>query len=156
MPLVVVNRNPKVLTDELLKTLVASLPESVASTLTCSDSGGDLTAKDIEVWVQDFGPYDINTKDVEIIVWANLYPKRLKNLEFREKNTSHPYKICTSRKNKRFCLDSLTTRRFWRILTSNIKPLGKTRWLFILNPKGQFLTVQPLRPSKPRRRKIRF
>ncbi len=84
MPLVVVNRNPKILTDELLKPLVASLPESVANTLTCNDLGGDLTAKDIEVWVQDFGPYDINTKDVEIIIWANLYPERQKTLKLRK------------------------------------------------------------------------
>lgn len=85
MPLVVVNRNPEVLTDELLKSLVASLPSFVANVLTCNDPGGDLTPQDIEVWVQDFGPHDINTKDVEIIIWANLYPERQKTLELRRR-----------------------------------------------------------------------
>ncbi|MCX6812997.1 MAG: hypothetical protein NTV77_00675 [Candidatus Azambacteria bacterium] len=85
MPLVVVNRNPGKLGDKLLEELVANLPESVASSLTTSDlcPEGKLTAQDVEVWVLDFGPHDINTKDVEIIIWANLYPERQKNLDFR-------------------------------------------------------------------------
>ncbi len=83
MPLVVVNRNPKKLNDEQLKILVSSLPESVASILTCNDPGGHLRAEDIEVWVQDFGPYDVNIKDVEIIIWANLCPGRHATLNLR-------------------------------------------------------------------------
>ncbi len=85
MPLVVVNRNPEKLNGEQLKILIDSLPESVASTLTCKDPGGELMVQDIEVWVQDFGPNDINTKDVEIIIWANLYPERLATLDLRRK-----------------------------------------------------------------------
>ncbi len=85
MLLVVVNRNPKVLNDYFLKLLVASLPEFVANTLTCNDPGGDLTAQDIEVWVRDFGPHDINIKDIGIIIWADLYPERLASLELRRK-----------------------------------------------------------------------
>ncbi len=83
MPLVVVNRNPEKLDNELLKELVKSLPLSVALALTCDNPAGKLTAQDVEVWVQDFGPYDINTKDVEIIIWANLYPERQTNLDFK-------------------------------------------------------------------------
>lgn len=85
MPLVVVNRNPKKVENNLLKRIVENLPESVASALTTSDlcPEGKLTAQDIEVWVQDFGPHDINTKDIEIIIWANLYLERQASLDFR-------------------------------------------------------------------------
>lgn len=85
MPLVVVNRNPEKLSDRILKKFLEGLPESVASTLTCENPDGKLKAQDIEVWVQDFGPYDINKADVEIIIWANQYPERQENLDFRRK-----------------------------------------------------------------------
>jgi hypothetical protein len=85
MPLVVVGKNPEVVTDEILKKLVRDLPGMVAKTLGCDDPGGDLTPQDIEVWVQDFGPHDINTKDVEIIIWANFYLGRAKNLSLRRR-----------------------------------------------------------------------
>ena len=83
MTLVVVNRNPGVFDDHQLRVLVDDLPVTVADYLSCDDPGGKLTPQDIEVWVQDFGPFDVNTKDVEIIIWANLYPGREANLDDR-------------------------------------------------------------------------
>ena len=83
MPLVVVARNPKVISDRLLSVITKNLPSIVASALDCDDEGGSLTSRDVEVWVQDFGPNDINTKDLEIVVWANQYPQRLRHLNAR-------------------------------------------------------------------------
>lgn len=85
MPLVVVNRNPKSFDERSLENLVRALPDLVASALTCENPDGELTAKDIEVWVQDSGPFDVNTKDVEIIIWANLYPERQADLDRRQR-----------------------------------------------------------------------
>jgi hypothetical protein len=102
MPLVVVNRNPKRFNDNQLKILVSILPESVANTLTCKDPKGALTAQDIEVWVQDFGPYDVNTKDVEIIIWANSYPERLATLNYRRKLLCHLIKLKLPKEIKGF------------------------------------------------------
>lgn len=33
--------------------------------------------------MQEGGKLDVNTKDLEIIIWATLYPERLKNLDGR-------------------------------------------------------------------------
>jgi len=83
MPLVVVNRNPETVSDELLREILANLPAIVAGRLTCEDPGGELTVEDVEVWVRNSGPIDVNTKDLEIIIWANLFPDRLVNLGYR-------------------------------------------------------------------------
>ncbi len=84
MPLVVVARNPHVIKDDLLSVITQSLPFIVANALNCEDEGGHLTSTDIEIWAQDFGPHDVNTKDLEIIIWASQYPRRLENLEERK------------------------------------------------------------------------
>ncbi len=76
MPLVVINRNQKKLDNVHLKSLTSMLPNMVANVLTCADDDGLLKSSDVEVRVQDFGTHDVNTKDLEIIIWANLYPER--------------------------------------------------------------------------------
>lgn len=89
MPLVVLNRNPKKVNDTLTKAIAEALPGLVSLALTIPDNPvEELTSKDIEVWVQDFGKFDINTKDVEIIIWANQHPERKENLLERCKKIS--------------------------------------------------------------------
>ncbi|MDO8435907.1 MAG: hypothetical protein Q7S82_00780 [bacterium] len=107
MPLVVVNKNPEKIDCGLLERLVDRLPGLVASALTCEHPDGGLEAQDVEVWVQDFGPNDINTTDVEIIIWANLYPERQANLDDRRE------KIC---KGVRLILPKMIKGFVWVIL----------------------------------------
>jgi len=83
MPIVIVSRNPETVSDDLLGEILANLPAIVAGRLTCEDPGGELTVMDVEVWVLNSGPFDVNTKDLEIIIWANLFPDRLVNLDHR-------------------------------------------------------------------------
>lgn len=83
MPLVVVCRNPATISDETLRPIAQYLPELVAEALTIPDSEAMLTPAEVEVWVQDFGPFDVTTKDIEIIIWAHDYPERLRNLDER-------------------------------------------------------------------------
>ena len=88
MPLVLVKKRPKVIRDDdlVIDKLVANLPSFIASSLTCENPDGKLTADDIEVIVSDFGPFDVSKHDLMIVVWANSYPERLENLDARRTN----------------------------------------------------------------------
>ena len=68
-----------------LKMFTKHLAKVVAEALSTPGTEGELTARDIEVEVREFGKYDVNQADVEIIVFANEYPERLENLEKRRK-----------------------------------------------------------------------
>lgn len=86
MPLVLVRRDPRTVGDDILiGRIIANLPNFVASSLTCDNRNGKLTADDIEIIVNDFGPFDKTEHDLIIIVWANSYPERLKNLKARKR-----------------------------------------------------------------------
>ena len=86
MPLVVVQYKASRFNEDMLmlQRLVESLPEIVGFALNAPENeDACLSPSDIEVWVQESGRFDVNTKDLEIIIWANLYPERLRNLEQR-------------------------------------------------------------------------
>ncbi|MBI2984730.1 MAG: hypothetical protein HYY50_03850 [Candidatus Kerfeldbacteria bacterium] len=81
MPLVVVNRNPERVSDENIRNLVLALTAVAAEQLSSDEMA--LGPGDIEIWVQDFGPLDVHTKDLEIIIWAHDFPSRRANLDER-------------------------------------------------------------------------
>lgn len=112
MPLVEVDRDPKVVTDEILKPLVDGLPEMVASTLTCDDADGHLTPEDIKIRVRDFGPYDKHHYDVEVIILANFYPQRGKTLELRRRVICNEVKYLLRSKVHGFVWVNLTDGSF--------------------------------------------
>lgn len=84
MPLVVIQHKPGRVLDDMLQNLAKKMPEIVADALSADAPGAELTSTDIEVWVQEGGKLDVNTKDLEIIIWATSYPARLENLDFRK------------------------------------------------------------------------
>jgi len=87
--------------------LVENLPSIVAKALSVPGTEGELLPNEIEVKVELFGEIregknssgltyvdlrdsaevlkDIHTKNIEIIIWANDYPERAKNLDQRRK-----------------------------------------------------------------------
>lgn len=87
------------------KKLVKKLPCIVAEALSVPGTEGELSADEIEVKVELFSSIrevkntagftcldtskdvmkDISTKDIEIIILANYYPERNKNLDERQK-----------------------------------------------------------------------
>jgi len=85
MPLVIMSRNPKVINDELAHEIAQQLPAIIANALDISehDKDGTLTANDIEVYVRDSNKLDVNTKPLEITIWAGYYPARQENLDQR-------------------------------------------------------------------------
>lgn len=85
MPLILMNRDPKVIGDELARKIAQQLPAIVADALDISehDKDGALTANDVEVYVQDSTELDVNTKPLEITIWAGYYPARQENLDQR-------------------------------------------------------------------------
>ena len=85
MPLVVVTHEVGRVPPDMLIKLARALPEIVAQALNVEENEhARLTVADIEVRVQESGPYDFNVKDLEIIIWANDYPERLVNLDERK------------------------------------------------------------------------
>ena len=84
MPLVVIQYAARPISRQVLIRLVAALPDVVAAALDVPGlPEGRLTPEDIEVWVQESGDLNLNIKDLEIVIWANLYPERLENLTER-------------------------------------------------------------------------
>lgn len=67
-----------------LPKLVKNLPPIVAEALSVPGTEGELAPGEIEIKVESFGPRDIHTKDIEIIVWANEYIERKRNLKERQ------------------------------------------------------------------------
>lgn len=83
MPLVVIQRDSKIVTDDHVKMLTQFIPTIISSALTTENSDGKLVANDIEVWVQNMEQFDVNTKSLEIIIWAGDCPERRNNLDER-------------------------------------------------------------------------
>ncbi len=81
MPLVIVTWHPSVIDPGTLHDLGKDIQSLVASTLSVSDEGGDLTETDIEVRFRQPGRDDINASNFSVEVVANLYPERVKNLD---------------------------------------------------------------------------
>ncbi len=83
MPLVLAYRDPGKVSEEFFSKLTSKLQGIVAEALSVPGTAGELKLGEIEVWVCDAQPGDVNTLPLEIIIWANYYPKRKKNLDER-------------------------------------------------------------------------
>ncbi len=80
MPIVLIQyKNGRGL-NKIAEKLAKELPALIAPRLSVPPDGL-LTSDDIEVWCTEGSPADVNTKDLEIIVWAHDYPERKANLE---------------------------------------------------------------------------
>lgn len=80
MPLIQIRRNPEMINDGLLKSIIESLPRRAAQALSCAE-GGVLKPEDIMIEADDFGPFDTNAKDIHVRVIAHDYPSRRANLD---------------------------------------------------------------------------
>lgn len=81
MPLVVVQYKAGLIAEEVVARLAKLLPLVVGRALDAPESQDSrLTPGEVEVWVQESGRLDVNTKHLEILIWANSYPERLRNL----------------------------------------------------------------------------
>ena len=85
MPLVVVNHKRDRVLQSMAYKLAQVMPEIVACALDVRENEeAHLMAGDIEVWVRESSLYDVNVKDLEIVIWANHYPERQANLADRK------------------------------------------------------------------------
>ena len=64
-------------------TLRSLLKEAVATNVSSSEAQFD--AKEVSVKYFDEGPYDSQEHDVQVTIWAGLYPSRLMNKDERAK-----------------------------------------------------------------------
>lgn len=87
MPLVLLQYKRNRGLKDLARALGKHLPEIVAPALTLSERerhDGQVVPDDIIVWCAEGGEHDVNTKDIEIIIWAHDFPERATNLEERK------------------------------------------------------------------------
>jgi hypothetical protein len=72
---------------ELAEKLAKALPDIIAPNLTLPEReqlDGLVTPHDIVVWCVGGGKADVNTQDLEIIIWGHDSPERRANLEERK------------------------------------------------------------------------
>lgn len=85
MPVVSLYYKPNRIPDEVVSKLAKALPEIIACALDVPERiDSRLTAEDIEIRVTSSHPFDVNNKDLEIMIWAHQYLERLQNLEDRK------------------------------------------------------------------------
>lgn len=86
MPIVYLRYKQDRILRPTLDELVSRLPALVASALHVpgSDEDKHLVPSDVEVVVREVGLLDVNSLDLEIIIWANEYRDRRLNLEARK------------------------------------------------------------------------
>ncbi len=95
MPYVIVKTKEKYFgpTDDLLlgdiekhplRLFTRYLTTIVAGALSVPGTKAELASSEVEVEVREFGKFDVHSADVEIVVFANEYPERLKDLEGRK------------------------------------------------------------------------
>ncbi len=87
MPLTILQYKPDRGLKELAEKLAQALPEIVAPQLTLAGHErheGQVTSADIIVRCVEGGKADVNTKDLEIMIWAHDFPERASNLEDRK------------------------------------------------------------------------
>ncbi len=84
MPVVILRYSPKKVDNTVLHQLLEHIPKLVAHALDIPGSAeARLKSTDIEVWVRPAHDLDVNTKDVEVLIFAHSYSDRLRNLEER-------------------------------------------------------------------------
>lgn len=87
MPLSLIQHKSGHRLNTLAEKLAQQLPRIVASALTLPDRkelDGLVNPEDIIVRCVEGRSADVNTKDLEIIIWAHDFPERLANLEERK------------------------------------------------------------------------
>lgn len=75
--------DPGELAESNIREIAEVIPELVAKHLSVPGTDGELTPNDVEVRVCPSNSLDVNTKDLEIIIFAGLYLERLANLDER-------------------------------------------------------------------------
>jgi len=83
MPLVTIRYTPKIASFGDLTTIAHNLRDTVAKALSCSEPGGELHTRDVEIMALPIGPHDsvLGEFDVVITIDAHDKPSRRNNLE---------------------------------------------------------------------------
>lgn len=74
MPLVQIRYRRETLNDAEMESLVDELPEIVADSLRCADTGGNITPEEVEIWVSEYGRFDRNGKSLAIVISTDRLP----------------------------------------------------------------------------------
>jgi len=84
--------------ETVTKELARHMPVIVASALDSEQDGdeGRLLPEHVEVWCNESGEFDIHTKDLAIIIWANEFPHRRATLGQRRDRIINDVHRCLS------------------------------------------------------------
>ena len=84
MPLVQVRYDARRLFGDNLGQIFHNLPGIIAKHLTVPGTGGEITEKDISVWMNESNTFDHIQGALEIVVFAGWYEERAANLDQRK------------------------------------------------------------------------
>lgn len=85
MPVVLLQYKADRVPEEIVAKLAKRLTELISEALDVPENqSARLHPEDIEIFVTPSQKLDLNTKHLEIMVWAHQYPERLLNLEDRK------------------------------------------------------------------------
>ena len=87
MPVAVLQFNPNRIPEVEAARLARELPDIIAPNLNLPEKvrhDGQVTPEDIIVWCDPGHALDVNTKDIEILIWAHDFPERRENIEDRK------------------------------------------------------------------------
>ena len=76
MPQCIVWFDPSRISNHKLVMLSSVLPQFVAETLSVDEPDGDLLPQHVSVHFLPFGPFDVPTHHIQVVVTANSFPKR--------------------------------------------------------------------------------
>ena len=94
MPLAILSYHPEMVHAEHVRRLSSLLPSMVAEALDVPENPeARLTASDVEVWARERMRFDKSAKALEIVVLANDYPERRKDLDERSKELGRKVKF---------------------------------------------------------------
>jgi len=90
-----ISMDPGIIGDATMRYLIDLLPDIVSKVMSIpGHPDGELVPGDIEILVQEFGKWDVNTNPLEIVIHASYFPARANNLDERQKEISDGIKNC--------------------------------------------------------------
>jgi hypothetical protein len=104
MPIVMVFRDPKIVNDDIMQRIANKLPYIIANALNVSENPeARLVSDSIKLKIIDPSKFDRNADPLEILIFANEYPERKKDIDKRMVNIADGIKaIWPDAKDKGF------------------------------------------------------
>ncbi len=120
MPEVRVRYNKAVVDSDTIVRMRSLLPTIVAERLACEDPGGGLMPNKVVVSFEQYGSFDRHSESIEVIIDALEFPKRLENIDERNRKISEEMRKIMISRGISYCV--------WTRLHKGAFMDGKGQW----------------------------